>query len=80
MGHGLSFELPPGTDGRELVRRVADLWRDRGYEDVELALLHTPFPTVNAVPDGFKLAFNVVEEKNRASLRGSTPCLRREEG
>src|SRR5918999_473958 len=72
--YGMRYELD-GRDARELAERVADYWREQGYEQVRTTGLDAPNPSVYAKSGERNLAFDADRKTGTAQLGASGPFV-----
>lgn len=70
-GGSLEFDLPRSEESKRYVTRVADHWREQGYEHVDV---DPNGETVFAQTDGYRMSFNVTPDIGRGLLGASGPC------
>lgn len=70
-GGSLEFDVPRSGESKRYVTRVADHWRQRGYDHVDV---DPGGGTVFAQTDGYRLIFKVTTDIGRGLLGASGPC------
>ncbi len=72
----LEFDVPPTEESKRHVTRVADHWREQGYEHVRIDPVGES--VLAQTDDGYRLSFSVTPKVGRALLGASGPCAKPE--